>query len=114
MRHHAIIVTSWKDDLLTAAHAEARRAFPHVSEILPSIVNHYGTFLIPPDGSKEGWQTSDEGDHRRDAFVAWLDQQRDEDGGSALDWAEVFYGDDDGESIVVRHTDAPVAAHENT
>ena len=33
-----------------------------VSEIKNSIVNHYASFFIFPDGSKEGYDASDDGD----------------------------------------------------
>ncbi|MGI9410256.1 MAG: hypothetical protein ACR2OV_09295, partial [Hyphomicrobiaceae bacterium] len=78
--------------------------FPNVSEVLRSIVNGYRTFLIPPDGSKEGWAESEEEDERRNSFVAWLEAQCYEDGSSPLAWAEVQYGDEQGVSKICRHS----------
>lgn len=113
--HHAIIVTGWSEEAINAAHAEAERIFFSVSDILPGYVNGYHTFLIPPDGSKEGWAESDQGDVRRGEFIGWLNRQRDaEDGSSPLAWAEVQYGDGDGDNRVTRHTDMGREAVEAT
>src|SRR5262249_44412475 len=97
MRHHAIVVASWKLGLLEAAHAKAESIFKWVSPISPQMVNRFASFFIPPDGSKEGWDESNEGDVERDRFIEWLNTQRYEDGSTALDFVEVQFGDDDGE-----------------
>lgn len=52
-------------------------------------------------GSKEGWDTSDTGDRARAAFTAWL---READHG---DWVEIQFGDDEGETRIVNHSDDP-------
>lgn len=36
---------------------------------VPSLVNDYVTFVFLPDGSKEGWDTSDDGDAYRKQFI---------------------------------------------
>lgn len=36
---------------------------------VPAVMNRYVTFVFAPDGSKEGWETSDEGDRYRAAFL---------------------------------------------
>lgn len=36
---------------------------------VPSLVNDYLTFVFLPDGSKEGWDTSDQGDEYRKRFL---------------------------------------------
>jgi hypothetical protein len=95
IRHHAIIVTSWKYALLEVARADALSRFGHVSEVVGSPVNGYRSFFVAPDGSKEGWDESAKGDLQRAEFTAWLNAQRYEDGSSALGWVEVFYGDDE-------------------
>ena len=105
MRHHAIVVTSWSDELMEKAHAKARKIFPTVSDLMNGSINGYLTFAIPPDGSKEGWGESADGDSRRDSFVAWLKEQAYDDGSSALAWVEVQYGDDNKETLVVHHSD---------
>ncbi len=98
MKHHAIIVTGTDHggSAIQIAHKEAKRIFPWVSAISPPAVNTYRTFLIPPDGSKEGWEESDEGDARRAEFIAHLKTLAYDDGSSPLDWAEISYADDYG------------------
>ena len=53
--HHAIVVTSWRDEAIESAHAYATEVFAYVTPIIESRINGYKTFLIPPDGSKSGW-----------------------------------------------------------
>ncbi len=113
MCHHAIIVTTSNQEGAKVAHEKAveifQAPFGHfkrtcpVSEILASPVNGYYTFLIPPDGSKEGWSDSDTGDERREQFIAWLNSQRYEDNSSPYDWAEIQYGDGDRDNRMLRN-----------
>lgn len=110
MRHHAIIVTTWHEARAEAARGEAVGVFAGrapVSPLLASPINGYWSFMVGPDGSKQGWSDSDRGDEARDALVAWLHAQRYEDGSSAFSWVEVQYGDDNGDTRVVRDSDAP-------
>lgn len=72
IRHHGIIVTDDDAEQLKAVHAFAVSIFPVVSPILSADFNGYASFFIPPDGSKEGWGGSNEGDARRERFIAWL------------------------------------------
>ena len=74
-----------------------------VSDLVHSFINGYTTFLIAPDGSKEGWDESNEGDKLRDLFVDYINSQAYEDGSSSLKYAELFYGEDNGKSKIVRH-----------
>lgn len=104
MRHHAIVVTGDYGDYIENAHSKAAELFFNVSGILESPVNGYKSFFIPPDGSKEGWAQSDDGDKDREEFVNYLNSLRYEDGSSPLDWAELFYGDDNGDAQIVNHS----------
>lgn len=104
--HHAIVVTSW--GALDKAHEKAVSLFGISSQVTPivgPVINGYTSFMIGPDGSKEGWEPSNVGDLKRDAFCAWLDEQAYEDGSSCFQWAEVQYGDDNDDNRVLR-TDA--------
>lgn len=114
MRHHAIVVSSWSSDAITRAHVEAQRIFApqQVSPTVRGVVNEEHTFLVGPDGSKEGWSESDVGDERRSAFREWLDGQREGDGTSRLRWVEVQYGDDRGGTRVVHDSDAWMRLHD--
>ena len=60
------------------------------------------SFFIPPDGSKEGWDDSEEGDKSRDRFVGWLRSVREKYG---LSWVEVQYGDNDYITKILRDSD---------
>lgn len=102
VRHHAIVVTSWDFVLLERARVCAVELGMTVTEIKRSTVNSYCSFLIAPDGSKEGWDASDEGDQQRAAFVLWLDDQRYEDGSTSLDWVEVQYGDENNANRIIQ------------
>ena len=106
MRRHAIIVTDdgyEESKNINAAHAKATEIFPWVSEICPPQVNgERRFFFIPPDGSKEGWVKSDEGDKRRDAFVEWLNGFN-----GCVHWVEVCYAEDEPNTRVTRASDMP-------
>ncbi len=104
-RHHAIVVSSWDDKRTDKARRKAKQIGCKVSNVVMSDINGYTSFLIAPDGSKEGWDESEVGDDRRDYFVSWLDTQRHSDGSSSFNWVEVQYGDDDRETKIVRHSD---------
>jgi len=105
MQHHAIIVTSFADERVIAAHAKAIELGMSVTNITGAVTNGYTSFLIGPDGSKEGWGTSDEGDAKRAAMVDYLDAQRYDDNSTALDWVVVQYGDDEMDTHIVRDGD---------
>lgn len=105
MVHHAILVTSWDTEKLDTAHQAAERIVHGlVSPIVKGRINTENSFFVAPDGSKEGWDTSNEGDEQRAAFIAWLREQEWSDGSSPYAWALVQYGDDDGDQRVVEAT----------
>lgn len=96
-RNHAIVVTSWKKEALISAHAKALALFKGiapVTEITDEIINGVRSFLVAPDGSKEGWPQSDAGDTARALFIGWLKEQAYEDGSTCLAFVEVQFGDD--------------------
>ena len=106
MRAHAIVVTSWENKAILRAHKKAKEIFgEQVSSVTPTAINGYRSFLIPPDGSKEGWEESNFGDSNRKAFKDWLNSQRYEDGSTNLNWVEVQYNDDEKETKIVSHSD---------
>lgn len=105
MRHHAIVVTSWKGELLKRAHKAAVELGMSVSGITDEVTNGYRSFLIAPDGSKEGWTTSDNGDAQRAQLLDWLDAQRYDDDSTPLEWVVVQFGDDDLNTRIVIDSD---------
>lgn len=102
--HHAIFVTGCGDDI-KEAHAKALEifsTFTHevgvtvadgarlVTALTRGVTNGYQTFVIVPDGSKEGWSDSAEGDRCRDELISWLKSP-----GVYVDWALIRYDDYD-------------------
>lgn len=100
MRHNAIVVTSWDETRLTEAHGLARGIFADgmVSDVLPPVTNNYRSFLIAPDGSKEGWEESERGTVAREQFKKAMKRQR---YAGYIDWAEIQYGDDEREAKLI-------------
>lgn len=120
IRHHAVVVTSWDDDLLDEARNKAVELFSQarasafveaggmerlVSPIVEGVMNGFRSFFVAPDGSKEFWEHSNLAERARTAFVEWLATQRYPDGSSSLHWVEVQFGDDYGPPKVLRHDD---------
>ncbi len=107
-RHHAIIVTGDNEGLVDEAEEVADEIFgvDHVNIKEESEYNGFWTFMILPDGGYENCQESIEGDCNRDEFIKWLEEQKFGDGSSSFNWVEVQYGDDFGETKIVRDSDA--------
>lgn len=103
IRHNAIVVTSWRSADIEAAANYAASIGLLVIGPSDEVVNGYRTLLVCPDGSKEGWNESNDGDRRRCDFRIWLDKRGHEDGGNPLEWVEVAYGYDDGNASVEFH-----------
>lgn len=71
IQHHALIFTSFAGrEGLKEIHQYAMSIEAQPSEILGPMVNGYGFFFVPPDGSKEHWPASDAGNERRKLLVA--------------------------------------------
>lgn len=103
MRHNAIVVTSWKEEAIKNAAAMAEKIGLRVLSQSEEVMNGYRSLLVCPDGSKEGWEESDRGEEKRGEFKKWLNEQRYEDGSSALEWVEIAYGSDDATAEIVAH-----------
>ncbi len=95
IRHNAIVVTYWKREDVEKAHAKAKALGMQVTEILVTTVNSYASFLIGPDGSKEGWDESNEGNRRRAVFFQEIR-------GMYIDAVEINYGGDGGPAFIER------------
>ena len=93
--HHAIVITSWKNEALDDLVQFASDAGAVVIGPSSESVNGYRTVTVCPDGSKEGWADSNLGDATRAKIKEWLRAKRyDDDESSALEWVEVAYGND--------------------
>ncbi len=89
-QHHCIVLTSSEEDI-ELARDKALELFESnlVSDILNSKSNGYYTLVITPDGSKEGWEKSNDNDLKRTEFVAWLKREM-----KQTDFVEVQFGGD--------------------
>lgn len=92
--HHAILVTSSDCESIERAWQRAKETGAVVSDISDAKANGFRSFAVFPDGSKEGWQASDDGDAQRKQIVQYL-RERD------FDWIEVAFGGDYAEGRVV-------------
>jgi hypothetical protein len=98
MAHDVVLVTSIipgdRDPDMDAFRASLPEEWrPLVVGPVRSITNGYGFYAFLPDGSKEGWDTSDKGDEYREQFVALF-------ASGYFDVARVTYGGDDWDSPV--------------
>ncbi len=93
IRHDAIIVTAWDSERIAKAAAKADELGLRRTEIVDSKTNGYASMMIVPDGSKEGWADSDEGEIARAAWIKWARESDD----MWMDWALVNYGGDEPE-----------------
>jgi hypothetical protein len=95
IRHHAMIITDCDLERIKDIHRFAELCNLNPTPIMESPVNGYDTFFIPPDGSKEGWEPSNEGDEERKRFKQFIRKRH-----PYCDWTEISYGGDDGHSQV--------------
>lgn len=98
IRHNAIIATGWQNKAVKALldFAESIGAEAISGE---EMTNGYRTVVITPDGSKEGWETSADGDARRSRIREWLREAELRD--LFFEWCEVAYGSDDGNAEII-------------
>jgi len=115
VKHNAIIVTGNSEDILKA-HSRAVQIFDVefsrgvlsqkgsilITPVVGGYVNDEFSFLIAPDGLKEGWPSSDYGDNARASFLGWLRSEED----LYLDFVEVAFGGDFESADVITHKDA--------
>jgi hypothetical protein len=110
IKAHTIVVTGGKTSV-KKAHKVAKEIFnkaffkdnPYrklVSSIVDSKMNETFSFFIAPDGSKEGWETSDIGDEARASLLKELKKIAKDTG---LDYVELFFGEDNGKAKILNH-----------
>lgn len=108
IKHHTIVVTGlgYPSDDVDQAHAKAHEIFGKyfkenvedcglVSDIITGVANCYCSFFVCPDGSKEGWQPSEDADLARKEFVEWLKEY------GSCDFVEVSFGGDNNISEII-------------
>jgi predicted phage-related endonuclease len=86
--HNAIVATSWEADHIFKAHLIADELGLRPTGVSGPYTNGYMSFLIPPDGSKEGWPESERYNDLRDQWAKGV-----ADEGLYVDWVEVGYGE---------------------
>lgn len=124
IKHDTVVVTSWDEKRLQKAREKAvelyTKAFSKnslyteedkktlksefgeknfvISPIIQGVANGQCSFLIAPDGSKEGWEPSDLSNQAREEFLEWLKLDEDE---LYCEYIHIrFGGDDSSENIL--------------
>ena len=113
IKHHTIVVTGWQNEKIKEAQLKAKEIFEQnfdsepmeklyasalISDIVQGLANGQSSFFIAPDGSKEGWETSNNGNRARKEFLNWLDKDKD----NYCDYIEVIFGGDDENEKILR------------
>ena len=89
IKHNAIVITSWHSQAITDALNKAKEIGLHTTDIGASAVNGYRSFLVCPDGGKEGWELSSDFDAKRLVFKEWLRMMCSDN--MHLEWVEISY-----------------------
>lgn len=92
IKHDAIVFTAWCEEKAIPVRDKAVEFGLQVTEFVTSNVNAYVTFVVTPDGSKEGWDTSNEGNEARENLLSWVKENK-----IFIDWVHVSYGGDEPE-----------------
>ena len=72
VKHNVIVVVGFDNDV-GVAWQKAKDLFEEkLTDIVEGKGNGYCSFMIVPDGSKEGWETSNEWDEKREEYWKWL------------------------------------------
>jgi|SRR5579875_2244071 len=96
IRHNAIIVTADgyqnAQEKLKLTHKKAVELFDNlVSPVITGKANGYQSFFIAPDGSKEGWDLSNEYDEKRKQFADFVDSLSYSDGSNCVQFVDVGF-----------------------
>lgn len=96
MRHDTVVVTSWRESAMEAAHDKAMTLMPELTTpLVETVTNGYLSFFcVVPDGAREGLELSDQYEEKRQALLDYLDTliERRE----WLQYVAVRFGGDDG------------------
>lgn len=91
INHNAIIATTWDPKIFDALLTWVNKRAQFIKN--SSMMNGYQTLVLVPDGSKEGWANSSQGDVLRNEFIDRLEQDKYGDESSPWCWIEVGYGE---------------------
>jgi len=101
--HQAIIVICSNGELAKEVHKKAVEMYPYTTELLVTKVNAYYSFMLGPDGSKEGWKDSNEGEKLREEFVEYLKHMNIVLNKWGLQWCAINFPEDDKPYITMPH-----------
>lgn len=103
IEHHAILITCNDLDIMKdlrqtisgyyKIHMEASNGEKLLTPIFESLINHYYTMTLLPDGSKEGYDASDDNDAIRSKVIELLKEKSTSER-YHLSFIEVRYGGD--------------------
>lgn len=104
MRHHCVAVTFLDLYMVMAVEIRDKLASDKdfgnlVTPIVGPCINGYASFFVAPDGSKEEWELSNDGDEFREWVVREVSRIPN------ASWAVVQYGDDGFSTQVVDDSD---------
>lgn len=104
IKHHTIAITSNDKVQLEALRnrvlsiykekMEAKKGNQIVSPIFESLINSFCTFYIIPDGSKEGYDASEDGDTVRKSIVELINSYNQAGRENIFRFIEISYGED--------------------
>lgn len=103
LRHECIVVNGDMSADVLKAHECASAIFNRhgigglVGGLTHHAINGGAAFLIAPDGSKEGWTESENGQKARDRFMEFLRSDH-----VCVNWALILIGGDDGEYSILQ------------
>ncbi len=96
IQHNAVIATTWDAKKLAAVQLWISGLDPKwAAQFVTAgvVANDGGTVAMLPDGSKEGWGDSDEGDRLRERFIERLKEDDYDDGSSPWDVVDISFGE---------------------
>lgn len=93
INHNAVIATTWNHEALSDMVEWLENKGIKNFAVSNVSVNLHQSIVIFPDGSKEGWEMSDEWDRIRMKFMDKLDSFAYEDGSNPWNYVEVGYGE---------------------
>lgn len=93
--NNAVIATTWSKEEV-ARIKEWVGLLPKMKSLFlfgEEEINGKTTVVMVPDGSKEGWSESDDGDELRNSFIKELEKADYDDGSNPWDFVEVGFGE---------------------
>ena len=93
MVHHAIVATTCDPQVANDFQGWLNQQNNQLVTRAKAWTNGYISFAVLPDGSKEDWPESYDGDEFRDQVINRLERDKYDDGSSPWDWVEVSFGE---------------------